>query len=448
MYNGWWVLALVGLSVVSCRAGVIPGIQGPASTPRELSPYSGLFGAARGANVIVRGTITSINMSQTTIDVKEVVRGGCPDRIVTSGILGDVIPPDVGAYVGREVYLFLSSAQGAVYYVQCHWELVPSTRARTLAVLREALRIAQIEDNVQFVRAVLAQAGSDDPWVRSEVRCFLQGVMQFYVDPQFVKDEIVTVFHSDDPGLRAGACYALQKVRADEMVPELLEMAASADASEAARAVGALAPYDTPDTIAALIGSAAHADSHVRSVAVETLGRSRRPEALKTVTAALQDANSTVRDRARRQVTAWFRDGVATEAVPVLLAQLAVVEDSEKREVLAALGASGDDRAVEPAVKVASSPDPVFYSHDSAFRALAELYPKVTPDAQARIRSVLPQVEKSALTEFSAPGFAAVLLLEAVGTPEATAMLQRLAARHPNAQVRKRAQTSRPLRAQ
>jgi len=440
MYARRWPLILLGLSLVGCRPGAAPGLQVESGGPEWLSPSSGLFGAARSAKVIVRGTIVSIDTRQATVDVKEVVRGQCPDRITVRSLIGDAIPPDLASYVGREVYLFLPDVQGDASYVEYHVYLDRPTRARALAILREANRIGRIEDNLKFARAVLAQAGSDDPWVRSEVRSFLQGVLDFYVDPQLVKDEIVSVFHGDDPDLRAGACYALQKVRADQIVPELLWMAASADRDQAARAVAALGPYDTPETVAALVGFAAHGDSHVRSVAVETLGRSRRPEAVKTVTAALKDRDSTVRDRARRQLMAWFRDSMALEAVPVLVTQLDAPGTIERDGVLVALGASGDDRAVAPIVKVASSPDPTLYVHQSAFQALADLYPKVSPDAQARIRAALPQVEKFALTEFDTPGLAAVRLLKVVGTPEATAALRRLAEEHPNERVRREAQ--------
>jgi HEAT repeat protein len=389
----------------------------------------------------VRGRIASIQeRDAAVIRVEEVLRGECPETIRVSPIIGDVIPPDYDTWVGRRLYLFLSSIpQNGAYPVQHQMQLAGDTAAEAEAAVERALEIAAIKDGVGFARAVLGELGSGNATLRGQASFFLQAGLEFWVDPQEVKDEIVAAFRSDDADVRRSALSALGRVRADEVLPELIDLTRSTQSTEAAYAARALAQYDTPEAFAALAALAASPDVHLRSMAVEALGKSRRQEAVDVVRAALRDLNSTVRARALTALRGWLREGRGGEAIPDILAMLGTPDAFELRDVLAALGASGDAEVVDAVLALIREPDPPLYTHDAALRALAELYPRVTPEAQVRIRSTLDFVAKCAETEYSTPGFAAVLLLEQINTPESAAILERITAQHADEGVRKRA---------
>ncbi len=420
----------------------VAAVLGRAAGQSMPGPSTTLFGAARSAKVIVRGTIVSLDRDPATISVREVLRGDCPDTIRVNEIIGDVIRSDHKAWVGREVYLFLPIPQDGAYLVLHQVHLVGDTQAEALEAVERAIEVAAIEDNADFVRAVLEEVHAENARLRSEARLFLQSTLEFWGDPQEFRNEIVALFRSDDTDLRRHALIALRSVQADEIIPDLVRLVQSGQSPEATYAATALARYDTPETTAVLAEMAKHTDSHFRAVAVEALGKSRRQEAVDAVRAGLPDESPTVRGRALEQLCGWFREGRAGEAIPHVLAMLGLPDEREKQRVLEALGATGDPEVVDPVLACIRQPDPTLYTHDAALRALAELYPRVTPEAQAHIRSALGFVEQCANTRSATPGYAAVLLLEKIDTPGSTAILERIATTHPDRNVRERAESS------
>ncbi len=192
-------------------------------------------------------------------------------------------------------------------------------------------------------------------------------------DPAAI-DTLIQSMHTDSPHVRRvaiGAIALIANVSGEQALEEALS-SPDDDKEARAQAAAGLGKIGTPTAINVLVKTLEDPDQDIRSAAVAALARAARPSTgapavrsvLATLTTALSSANPTVRLGATRALQAALFGASETDTAASLACSslISVMADDKNDDDLraaaaAALGFTGDKKAVASMIAALSDPD-------------------------------------------------------------------------------------------
>jgi HEAT repeat protein len=395
------------------------------------------------SDTVVVGKIVGIIGDTATVEVRQIILG--------SPVAGNILvsPMSVATCLGRsstgekgqEVLLLLTATAAPKRYTLAGgghgmMTLQAASRAADLEAARKLIELSRLKGVDELNRAMLEHVKSGNATLRREACEYVSREIAYAKNRQDYADQLVPLLSADEKEARGAALAALQFIRVEKAIPQMIE--ATHDKELANAASLALAHYDTPESTAALIDLVHGPDVQLRKRAAIDLERSRRPESIDALLALLDDPEASVREMAPRRLTMWLWYGKGDAVIlPKLIGMLEDRDVKIQAEVAGTLGESYAVSIVQPLLDVLARPhlDPTVEVR--ALGSLSKAYDRTGTEAPAIIRRGVARIAAVLDRNGNMEGEQrSIDLLGRMKTPEALFALQHAAESHSRQQTR------------
>ncbi len=409
-----------------------------------------LLDLAGQSDTVIAGQVMQVDKASAVVEVDTVLLGAPPrPRVTVSPITQQhCLGETVHFVAGERILLWARAAHDGSLVASGHGQgkqtLDPARADQQIAAARRLIEVAALKQDHARHRAMLAEADSDNPWLRRESHRYIASKIASSEQRQDYRDALVALLDDADADVQRAALAGLQFVSAEAAVPRMVELTRSADLSVVQQASLALARYDLPETVAALVALTQHTSADIRARAMIDLGNSRRLEARAALERRLY---GDVRDRqmAPRALVGQLRAGTADALIPRLEALLQDPDPAVRASAAYALGETRNPAPV-PALLAVIEPartDPALA--DAAFlreilSSLYRHYSRNRPGARAAIEqqadTLITIMKEGSANDSFGPAFHAVGILSLMPTRQAADALRWARTNHPNAEIR------------